>query len=120
MVPLLSILSLSHDTTHTSTHLHVRTLGSNPGLSCSFFSLAATEKFAAKKTKKLRGRPGFEAIRTLPAGPPKGESRVYLILDLDKSVQHHGPTVVQVHLVLLHPRLVSFLLRVLGREDSMV
>ena len=38
---------------------------------------------------------------------PESEAGVHLILDLDEGVQHHGATVVEVHLVLLHPGLVS-------------
>ena len=38
---------------------------------------------------------------------PESEAGVHLILDLDEGVEHHGATVVEVHLVLLHPRLVS-------------
>merc|ERR1719180_341823 len=40
-------------------------------------------------------------------GLSPGFSGSHLILDLDEGVQHHGAAVVQVHLVLLHPGLVS-------------
>ena len=39
--------------------------------------------------------------------PPESKAGVHLILDLDEGVQHHGAAIVEVHLVLLHPRLVS-------------
>ena len=39
--------------------------------------------------------------------PPESKAGVHLILDLDEGVQHHGAAVVEVHLVLLHPGLVS-------------
>ena len=38
---------------------------------------------------------------------PESEAGVHLILDLDEGVQHHGATVIEVHLVLLHPGFVS-------------
>merc|ERR1719180_465187 len=47
------------------------------------------------------------ATDALPTAPPESEAGVHLILDLDEGVQHHGAAVVQVHLVLLHPGLVS-------------
>ena len=45
---------------------------------------------------------GAGATDALPAGPPEGQAGVHLVLDLDERVQHHGPAVVQVDLVILH------------------
>ena len=57
---------------------------------------------------------------TFPAGSPKGQSGVNLVLDFDESIEHHRATVVQIHSVLLHTRLVTRLVRVLeaGREGE--
>merc|ERR1719370_1590209 len=52
------------------------------------------------------------AANALPTAPPEGKAGVHLVLDLDEGVQHHGAAVVEVHLVLLHPGLVSRLFRV--------
>lgn len=41
-----------------------------------------------------------------PARPPEGEGRVDLVLDLNKSVQHHGPTLFEVDLVVFELRLL--------------
>lgn len=55
-------------------------------------------------------------LLTFPAGSPKGESGVNLILDLNESIEHHRPTMVQIHRVLLHTRLVPGLIWVLCQE----
>ena len=59
---------------------------------------------------------------TFPAGSPKGQSGVNLVLDLNESIEHHRATMVEVHSVLLHTRLVTRLIWILcvmsggGRE----
>ena len=37
---------------------------------------------------------GARPADALPAGPPEGQGRVHLVLDLDQSVEDHGATVV--------------------------
>ena len=44
--------------------------------------------------------------------PPECEGGVHLVLDLDEGVEDHGPALVEVDVVLLHPGLVAGLLRV--------
>ena len=55
---------------------------------------------------------GAGATDALPAGPPEGQAGVHLVLDLDEGVQDHGAAVIKIHLVVLHLRLVPWLLRV--------
>jgi hypothetical protein len=38
-------------------------------------------------------------VNSLAAGPPKGQRRVDLVLDLDQSVQDHRPTLVEIDLI---------------------
>ena len=57
---------------------------------------------------------------TFSATSPKGQCRIYLILDLDEGIQHHWSTRVQVYPVFLHPGFVSRLVWVLGGGDKMI
>ena len=52
-------------------------------------------------------------LLTFPAGSPKGQCGVNLVLDLDECVQYHRTTVVQVYCVFLHLWLVSRLVWIL-------
>ena len=57
-------------------------------------------------------------LQQISISEPESEAGVHLILDLDEGVQHHGATVVEVHLVLLHPGLVSRLFWVPSEDIS--
>ena len=57
-------------------------------------------------------------LQQISISEPESEAGVHLILDLDEGVQHHGATVVQVHLVLLHPGLVPGLFWVPSEQES--
>ena len=61
---------------------------------------------------------GAGTTDSLPAGSPECQGRIHLILDLDQSIQHHGTTVVQIHLVFNHLRFISSSLRVPSRTQE--
>merc|ERR1719300_2066219 len=55
---------------------------------------------------------GARSTDSLSAGSPKGQTWIHLVLDLDESIKHHGATIFQVNLIILHFGLSSWLLGV--------
>lgn len=55
---------------------------------------------------------GAGSADTLTAGSAESQSRVNLVLNPDKSVEHHGTGLLEVELVALHAGLLSRLVRV--------
>mmetsp|Transcript_10206 Transcript_10206/g.33607 ORF Transcript_10206/g.33607 Transcript_10206/m.33607 type:complete len:249 (+) Transcript_10206:593-1339(+) len=55
---------------------------------------------------------GAASADPLAAGPPEGQARVLLVLDLDQRVEHHGTALVEVHRVRRQVRLLTRHLRV--------
>ena len=66
----------------------------------------------------IRKYTSIQQGHTFSARPPKCQCRVNFIFDLNQSVKHHWTTWVQVHLIFLHTRLITRLIRVLQKQHK--
>ena len=60
----------------------------------------------------------IKSLHTFSARPPKCQCWINFIFNLNQSIKHHWTACVQVHLILLHSRLITRFIRVLYKSHT--